>query len=83
MADTSSLLKYGLGAILVLVGLWLVVQIVSFIIGLIWTGVQLAIGLLVILALLYGIYWLYQTFVASSSESSRSTTREREKIYER
>ena len=82
MADTSSLLKYGLGAILVLVGLWLVVQIVSFILGLIWTGVQLAIGLLVILALLYGIYWLYQTFVASSS-SSRSSSREREKIYER
>ncbi len=78
MADGKTLLK---GAGIVILGfiilsvLW---TLVSIVLGTVAWAVTMAIRLMVLAAVLYGVYWAYKTFVAGS----KSTSREREKIFE-
>ena len=79
MVDTKSLLK-GVGIViaalvLVRLALWLL----GVVIGVVFWGLQLALSLLFVGLLLYGVYWAYTTFVSGS----KTTTREREKVFER
>ena len=79
MVDTKSLLK-GVGIViaalvLVRLALWLL----GVVIGVVFWGLQLALSLLFVGLLLYGVYWAYTTFVSDS----KNTTREREKVFER
>ncbi len=79
MVDGKTLLK---GAGIVILGfillsvLWTLVSILFSAVA--W-AVAMAIRLLLLAAVLYGIYWAYTTFVSDS----KSTTREREKVFER
>ena len=79
MVDAKTLLK---GAGIVILGfillsvLWTLVSILFSAVA--W-AVAMAIRLLVLAAVLYGIYWAYTTFVSDS----KSTSREREKVFER
>ena len=79
MVDTKSLLKGAgvviLALILLLIALWLL----GVVIGIVFWGLQLALSLLFVGLLLYGVYWAYTTFVSDS----KNTTREREKVFER
>ena len=79
MVDTKTLLK-GAGIVIlafVLISvLWTLINLIfSAVVG----AISLAIQLLVIAAVFYGVYWAYKTFVSDS----KSTSREREKVFER
>ena len=79
MVDTKTLLK---GAGIVILGfivlsvLWTLVNILFSVVA---SAIALAIQLLIVAAVLYGIYWANKTFVSDS----KSTSREREKGFER
>jgi hypothetical protein len=79
MVDAKTILK---GAGLVLLAILLVrlaLWLLGVVIGVLFWGVQLALSLLFVGLLLYGVYWAYTTFVSDSKSSSR----QREKVFER
>ena len=79
MVDAKALLK-GAGivilAVVLISVLWTLVGIVFSVVT--W-AVMMAIRLLIIAAILYGIYWAYKQFTSDS----KTTSREREKVFER
>ncbi|MEA1931389.1 MAG: hypothetical protein U9O06_07555 [Euryarchaeota archaeon] len=79
MVDTKSLLKGAGVVILALILLRIALWLLGVVIGIVFWGLQLALSLLFVGLLLYGIYWAYTTFVSDS----KTTTREREKVFER
>jgi len=79
MVDTKTLLKGAGIVILAFVLLSVLWTLVSLIFSAVAWGIVMAIRLLILAAILYGVYWLYKTFVSDS----KSTTREREKVFER
>ena len=79
MVDTKSLLK-GVGIVIAALFLvWILWTLISVLLGAVAWAIAMAIRLLVIAAILYGIYWGYTTFVSDSKPSAR----EREKVFER
>jgi len=79
MVDTKSLLK-GVGVVIVaLVVIRLALWLLGIVVGVVLWGLQLALSLLFLGLLLYGLYWGYTTFVSDSKGSAR----EREKVFER
>ena len=83
----GSWLRVGGLAVAAIVALWLVVEIVSFIFGLVTWLVSTVLTLAVVAILLYLAYLALSKFVggggSSGSQSrSRSQERERERIYE-
>ena len=79
MVDTKSLLK-GVGVVIVaLVVIRLALWLLGIVVGVVLWGLQLALSLLFLGLLLYGIYWGYTTFISDSKPSAR----EREKVFER
>ncbi len=79
MVDTKSLLKGAGVVILALILLRIALWLLGVVIGVVFWGLQLALSLLFVGLLLYGVYWAYTTFVSDS----KPTTREREKVFER
>jgi len=79
MVDTKSLLKGAGVVILALVLISVLWTLISILFSAVAWAIVMAIRLLVIAAILYGIYWAYTTFVSGS----KTTTREREKVFER
>jgi len=79
MVDTKSLLKGAGVVILALILLRIALWLLGVVIGIVFWGLQLALSLLFVGLLLYGVYWAYTTFVSDST----ATTREREKVFER
>ncbi|MFD1640303.1 hypothetical protein [Halohasta litorea] len=79
MVDTKSLLKGAGVVILALILLRIALWLLGVVIGIVFWGLQLALSLLFVGLLLYGVYWAYTTFVSDS----KTTTREREKVFER
>jgi len=75
MVDTKSLLKVAGVVILALI----LLRIALWLLGVVFWGLQVALSLLFVGLLLYGVYWAYTTFVSDS----KNTTREREKVFER
>lgn len=79
MVETKTLLKAA-GIVVVAVfllrfALWLL----GVVIGVVFWGIQLALSLLFVGLLLYGVYWAYTSLVSDSNSSSR----ERETLFER
>jgi len=79
MVDTKSLLKGAGVVILALVLISVLWTLISILFSAVAWAIVMAIRLLVIAAILYGIYWAYTTFVSGS----KTTTRKREKVFER
>jgi uncharacterized membrane protein len=79
MVDTKSLLKGAGVVILALVLISVLWTLISILFSAVAWAIVMAIRLLVIAAILYGVYWAYTTFVSDS----KNTTREREKVFER
>jgi hypothetical protein len=79
MVDTKSLLKGAGVVVLALILLRIALWLLGVVIGIVFWGLQLALSLLFVGLLLYGVYWAYTTFVSDS----KGTTREREKVFER
>jgi len=79
MVDAKALLK---GAGIVILGFVLISilwTLISILFSAVAWAIVMAIRLLIIAGVLYGIYWGYTTFVADS----KSPSREREKVFER
>lgn len=79
MVDGKTILK---GAGVVVLGVVLIsvaVGVINFLFGVVAWAIGIAIRLLVLGLLVYGVYWAYTTFISES----KSSTREREKIFER
>jgi len=79
MVDTKSLLKGAGVVILALVLISVLWTLISILFSALAWAIVMAIRLLVIAAILYGIYWASTTFVSGS----KTITREREKVFER
>jgi len=79
MVDTKSLLKGAGVVILALVLISVLWTLISILFSAVAWAIVMAIRLLVIAAILYGVYWAYTTFVSDS----KPTSREREKVFER
>jgi uncharacterized membrane protein len=79
MVDSKTLLK---GAGVVLLGFILISvlwTLISILLSAVAWALVMAVRLLVIAAVLYGVYWAYTTFVSDSNNSAY----EREKVFER
>lgn len=74
-------LKIGVAVLLGVVALWLIMAIVSFVIGVVTTIIYYAILLTVLAILIYGAYALLSNLGGGGS-SGGSQGRERERIYE-
>jgi len=79
MVDTKTLLKGAGIVILAFVLLSVLWTLVSLIFSAVAWGIVMAIRLLILAAILYGAYWAYKQFTSDS----KSTSREREKVFER
>jgi len=79
MVDTKTLLKWAGLIVAVLVLISLVWTVISILFSAVAWIITMAIRLLVIAGILYGLYWGYTTFVSDST----STARSREKVFER
>jgi len=79
MVDAKTILKGAGAVILAILLIRLALWLLGVVIGVVLWGVQLALSLLFLGLLLYGIYWAYTTFVSDSKQPSR----EREKVFER
>jgi len=79
MVDAKTVLKGAGVVVLALVLVRLALWLLGVVIGVVFWGLQLALSLLLLGLLLYGVYWAYTTFVSDS----KSTSREREKVFER
>jgi len=79
MVDTKTLLTWAGLAVAGLVVARLVIWLLGVVVGIVFGLVQLALTLLFVGLLVYGLYWGYTTFVADST----STARSREKVFER
>jgi len=79
MVDTKTLLKGAGIVILAFVLLSVLWTLVSIIFSAVAWGVVMAIRLMVLAVILYGAYWAYKQFTSDS----KSTSREREKVFER
>ena len=76
-------IRIGGWALLALVLLWVVMQLVSFIFGLVSWLITTAVTLLIVGALLYIAYLAVSKFTGGSGGSGgRSRSRERERIFE-
>lgn len=81
----GSWLRVGGLAVAAIVALWLVLEIVSFVFGLVTWLVSTVLTLAVLAILLYLAYLVLSRLVGgggSSGSTSRSKSRERERIYE-
>jgi hypothetical protein len=79
MVDAKTILKGAGLVVLALVLVRLALWLLGVVIGVVFWGLQLALSLLLLGLLLYGVYWAYTTFVSDS----KSISREREKVFER
>jgi len=79
MVDAKTLLKWAGLIVAVLVLISLVWTVISILFSAVAWIITMAIRLLVIAGILYGLYWGYTTFVSDST----STARSREKVFER
>jgi len=79
MVDTKTLLKWAGLAVAGLIVARLAIWLLGVVVGIVFGLVQLALTLLFAGLLVYGLYWGYTTFVSDST----STTRSREKVFER
>jgi ABC-type multidrug transport system fused ATPase/permease subunit len=81
----GKLLRYGGWALLALVALWVVVEVVTFLFGVLSWLVSTVVSLALLALLLYAAYLLVSKFFAGRGggrSQSRSQSREREKIFE-
>ena len=79
MVDAKTLLKWAGLAVAGLIVARLAIWLLGVVVGIVFGLVQLALTLLFAGLLVYGLYWGYTTFVSDST----STTRSREKVFER
>ncbi|WP_253737703.1 hypothetical protein [Halohasta salina] len=79
MVDTKTLLRWAGLAVAGLIVARLVIWLLGVVVGIVFGLVQLALTLLFVGLLVYGLYWGYTTFVSDST----STARSREKVFER
>mgnify|MGYP006283117527 FL=1 len=79
MVDTKTLLTWAGLAVAGLIVARLAIWLLGVVVGIVFGLVQLALTLLFAGLLVYGLYWGYTTFVSDST----STTRSREKVFER
>jgi hypothetical protein len=79
MVDTKTLLTWAGLAVAGLIVARLVIWLLGVVVGIVFGLVQLALTLLFVGLLVYGVYWGYTTFVSDST----STARSREKVFER
>ncbi|WP_137198146.1 hypothetical protein [Halalkalirubrum salinum] len=80
MVDAKDLLKWAAIGLAVLVLLRLALFLFGVVVSAIIWAIQIAILLVVLGAIGFGVYWLYTTFIADSSTAG---SKSREKIYER
>lgn len=79
MVNAKTLLKGAGVVILALVLIRLALWLLGVVVTAVFWAIQVALMLLFLGLLLFGLYWGYNTFIADSTSSSR----EREKIFER
>ncbi len=80
MVEAKTLLKWAAIGLAVLVLFRIALWVLGVVVSAVFWAIQIALLLLMLGAVGFGAYWLYKTFVA---DSSSSTSRSREKIYER
>lgn len=80
MVDAKDLLKWAAIGLAVLVLFRLALFLFGVVVSAIIWAIQIAILLVVLGAIGFGVYWLYKTFIA---DSSTSKSKSREKLYER
>jgi membrane protein implicated in regulation of membrane protease activity len=80
----SNLLRYGGWTLLALVTLWVVAEVIGFVLGVVSWVVSGLVTILLAAVLLYLAYALVSRFLGGGDGKlrSRSESREREKIYE-
>lgn len=79
MVDAKTILKGAGVVVLALVFIRLALWLLGVVVGVVFWAVQLALTLLFLGLLAYGAYWAYKQFTSDS----KSTSREREKVFER
>lgn len=79
MVDAKTLLKGAGSIVLAVILLRFALWLLGVVIGVVFWGIQLALSVLFLGLLVYGAYWAYTTFISDSN----STSREREKLFER
>ena len=79
MVDAKTILKGAGVVVLALVFIRLALWLLGVVVGVVFWAVQLALTLLFLGLLAYGTYWAYKQFTSDS----KSTSREREKVFER
>jgi len=79
MVDAKTILKAAGILVLAVLVIRLAFWLLSVVVGVVFWAVQLALTLLFLGLLAYGAYWAYKQFTSDSS----STSREREKVFER
>ncbi len=77
MVSAKTLLKGAGVLVLVLVLVRLALWLLGVVVSTVLWAIQMAITLLVLAALLYGVYWAYTKFIQSDSATSRETLYER------
>ncbi|NUE01348.1 hypothetical protein HUB97_02435 [Halorubraceae archaeon YAN] len=80
MVEAKTLLKWAAIGLAVLVLFRIALWVLGVVVSAVFWAIQIALLLLMLGAVGFGAYWLYKTFV---TDSSSSTSRSREKIYER
>ncbi|WP_132057537.1 hypothetical protein [Halorussus amylolyticus] len=78
----SRWLRIGGWALLAVVVLWVVLELVSILLGIVSWVVSAVVSLLLLAGLLYLAYLAVSKFVGGNGGSGRSRSRERERIYE-
>ena len=79
MVDAKTILKGAGVVVLALVFIRLALWLLGVVVGVVFWAIQLALTLLFLGLLAYGAYWAYKQFTSDS----KSTSREREKVFER
>ena len=79
MVDAKTILKGAGVVVLALVFIRLALWLLGVVVTTVIWAIQTALMLLFLGLLLYGVYWAYTTYVSDSKSSSR----EREKVFER
>jgi len=80
MVEAKTLLKWAAIGLAVYLLIQVAQLVLSVAVSAVFLAIQIAFLLLMLGAVGFGAYWLYKTFV---TDSSSSTSRSREKIYER